>query len=52
MGLNSDETAPLLPSSHLEAAVSSGAVPASALEEQEGPVDDEQDHVIYSYSFL
>lgn len=47
MGMNG-ENEPLLPSSHLDAAVSSGAV----LPDAEYPVDDEQDAVIYSYSFF
>lgn len=51
MGIEGEST-PLLSSRHLEAAVESGAVLPSTLEDQEGPVDDEQEHVMYSYFFF
>lgn len=54
MGITGDENAPLLSSQHLEAAIESGAIRPSTVEEDQsqGPMDDEQDHVVYSYSFF
>ncbi|KAJ3193833.1 hypothetical protein HK101_004002 [Irineochytrium annulatum] len=37
---------------HVQGAVDSGALPSSSLDEEGGPVDDEQDGVQYNYSFF
>ncbi|KAI8926645.1 serine incorporator/TMS membrane protein [Entophlyctis helioformis] len=59
--MSTDASLPLTsgPSQHLYAAVDSGAVPASALDDDHDgphagnyPVDDEQDGVLYNYSFF
>ena len=53
--LSTDESVPLMTDSHLHAAVESGALAPSAIDDDNGsryPVDDEQDGVQYSYSFF
>ena len=54
--IHGDDSVPLLSSDHLQAAVNSGALPATSLSAaEEGhayPEDDEQDGVMYNYSFF